>query len=121
VTGNASSVGAVIAPQAKKVVIANPKQVRIIAHAKIKTDTIWVRSTPSMPDRAARTSKAGALTCFVRTRALDRGFAGLFTSSIKARHRWFPFPIAFGDLRLIAIESPEMAQGENVLVTVVAR
>ena len=45
---------------------------------------IWVRSTPSMPYRAARTSKAGALTCFVRTRALDRGFAGLSTSSIKA-------------------------------------
>ena len=34
------SVAAVIAPHVKKVVIANPKQVRIIAHAKIKTDTI---------------------------------------------------------------------------------
>ena len=39
-TGNAASVAAVIAPHVKKVVIANPKQVRIIAHAKIKTDTI---------------------------------------------------------------------------------
>ena len=39
-TGNASSVVAVIAPHVKQVVIANPKQVRIIAHAKIKTDTI---------------------------------------------------------------------------------
>ena len=39
-TGNASSVAAVIAPHVKKVVIANPMQVRIIAHAKIKTDTI---------------------------------------------------------------------------------
>jgi transposase len=39
-TGNASSVAAVIAPHVKRVVIANPKQVRIIAHAKIKTDTI---------------------------------------------------------------------------------
>ena len=29
-----------IAPHVKRVVIANPKQVRIIAHAKIKTDTI---------------------------------------------------------------------------------
>jgi hypothetical protein len=29
----------VIAPHVKKIVIANPKQVRIIAHAKIKTDT----------------------------------------------------------------------------------
>ena len=37
-TGNASSVAAVIAPHVKKVVIANPKQVRIIAHAKLKTD-----------------------------------------------------------------------------------
>ena len=39
-TGNAASVAAVIAPHVKKVVIANPKQVRVIAHAKIKTDTI---------------------------------------------------------------------------------
>ena len=39
-TGNAASVAAVIAPYVKKVVIANPNQVRIIAHAKIKTDTI---------------------------------------------------------------------------------
>ena len=39
-TGNASSVAAVIAPHVKKVVIANPKQVRIIAHAKAKTDSL---------------------------------------------------------------------------------
>ena len=39
-TGNAAAVAAVITPHVKKVVIANPKQVRIIAHAKIKTDTI---------------------------------------------------------------------------------
>src|SRR5215213_3088774 len=39
-TGNATAVAAVIAPHVKKVVIANPNQVRIIAHAKIKTDTI---------------------------------------------------------------------------------
>ena len=39
-TGNASSVAAVIAPHVKRVVIANPKQVRVIAHAKIKTDTL---------------------------------------------------------------------------------
>jgi transposase len=38
-TGNAASVASVIAPYVKKVVIAK-KQVRIIAHAKIKTDTI---------------------------------------------------------------------------------
>jgi hypothetical protein len=34
-TDNAASVAAVIAPHVKRVVIANPKQVRIIAHAKI--------------------------------------------------------------------------------------
>jgi transposase len=39
-TGNAAAVAAVIGPHAKRVVIANPKQVRMIAHAKIKTDTI---------------------------------------------------------------------------------
>jgi transposase len=39
-TGNAASAAGIVAPHIKKVVIANPKQVRIIAHAKIKTDTI---------------------------------------------------------------------------------
>ena len=39
-TGNASSVAAVIGPHVSRVVIANTKQVRLIAHAKVKTDTI---------------------------------------------------------------------------------
>lgn len=39
-TGNAASVAAVISPHVNKVVIANPKQVRIIAYAKVKTDKI---------------------------------------------------------------------------------
>jgi hypothetical protein len=39
-TGNAAAIAEVIGPHVKRVVIANPKQVRIIAHAKIKTDTI---------------------------------------------------------------------------------
>jgi transposase len=39
-TGNAAAVAAVLTPHVRKVVIANPKQVRLIAHAKIKTDTI---------------------------------------------------------------------------------
>ena len=39
-TGNAASVAAVIGPHVSRVVIANPKQVRLIAHAKIKTDKI---------------------------------------------------------------------------------
>ncbi len=38
-TGNASAVVEVIAPHVGRVVIANPRQVRMIAHAKIKTDT----------------------------------------------------------------------------------
>lgn len=36
-TGNATSAAAVVAPHVKKVGIGNPKQVRIIAYAKIKT------------------------------------------------------------------------------------
>jgi transposase len=39
-TGNAAAVASVIGPHVKRVVIANPKQVRLIAHAKIKTDTM---------------------------------------------------------------------------------
>jgi transposase len=39
-TGNAAAVVEVIAPYVGRVVIANPRQVRMIAHAKIKTDTI---------------------------------------------------------------------------------
>ncbi len=39
-TGNAAAVAAVLRPHVKRVVIANPMQVRVIAHAKIKTDTI---------------------------------------------------------------------------------
>ena len=39
-TGNAGAVAAVISPHVKRVVIANPMQVRVIAHAKVKTDTI---------------------------------------------------------------------------------
>jgi transposase len=39
-TGNAAAVASVIGPYVKRVVIANPMQVRAIAHAKIKTDAI---------------------------------------------------------------------------------
>jgi transposase len=39
-TGNASAVADAVAPHVGRVVIANPRQVRMIAHAKIKTDTI---------------------------------------------------------------------------------
>jgi transposase len=39
-TGNAAAVAGVLAPHVGRVVIANPKQVRLIAHAKIKTDSI---------------------------------------------------------------------------------
>jgi transposase len=51
-TGNASSVAAVIAPHVKKVVIANPKQVRIIAQRRSRP----IRSTPasSLADEGAK-------------------------------------------------------------------
>lgn len=39
-TGNAAAVADLLAPHVDRVVIANPKQVRMIAHAKIKTDAI---------------------------------------------------------------------------------
>ncbi|WP_439406745.1 IS110 family transposase [Bradyrhizobium sp. DASA03076] len=39
-TGNAAAVVEVLAPYVDRVVIANPKQVRLIAYAKIKTDAI---------------------------------------------------------------------------------
>ena len=39
-TGNVAAVAGVIGPYVKRVVIANPIQVRMIAHAKIKTETI---------------------------------------------------------------------------------
>ena len=39
-TGNATAVAEVLAPYVDRIVIANPKQVHMIAHAKVKTDTI---------------------------------------------------------------------------------
>jgi transposase len=39
-TGNATAVTEVIAPYVRRVVIANPRQVHLIARAKIKTDVI---------------------------------------------------------------------------------
>jgi len=39
-TGNAAAVAEVLGPHVGRVVIANPQQVRLIAHAKIKTDSI---------------------------------------------------------------------------------
>ena len=41
-TGNAAAVAGLLAPHVDRVVIANPKQVRMIAHAKIGP----TRSTP---------------------------------------------------------------------------
>ena len=45
-TGNAAAVAELLAPHVARVVIANPKQVRLIAHAKIKTDTIELIDSP---------------------------------------------------------------------------
>src|SRR5215213_2928768 len=39
-TGNAAAVAEVVAPHVGRLVVANPRQVRLIAHAKIKTDKI---------------------------------------------------------------------------------
>jgi transposase len=39
-TGNAAALTELLAPHVGRVVIANPKQVRLIAHAKVKTDAI---------------------------------------------------------------------------------
>jgi transposase len=39
-TGNAATVAGLLEPFVDRVVIANPKQVRMIAHAKIKTDAV---------------------------------------------------------------------------------
>ncbi|KAA3442120.1 IS110 family transposase [Mesorhizobium sp. SARCC-RB16n] len=39
-TGNATAVAEVLSPYVDRIVIANPKQVHMIAHAKVKTDTI---------------------------------------------------------------------------------
>lgn len=39
-TGNATAVAEVLSPYVDRIVIANPKQVHMIAHAKVKTDRI---------------------------------------------------------------------------------
>ncbi|WP_352842923.1 IS110 family transposase [Mesorhizobium sp. M0933] len=39
-TGNAAAVAEVLSPYVERIVIANPKQVHMIAHAKVKTDKI---------------------------------------------------------------------------------
>jgi transposase len=39
-TGNAASVAVLLAPFFDRFIVANPKQVRMLAHAKIKTDAI---------------------------------------------------------------------------------
>lgn len=39
-TGNAAAVAEVLSPYVDRIVIANPKQVHMIAHAKVKTDAI---------------------------------------------------------------------------------
>jgi transposase len=39
-TGNAAAVAAAVAPHVGRVIIANPRQVRLIAEARVKTDVI---------------------------------------------------------------------------------
>ena len=59
-TGNASAVAEVIRPHVGRVVIANPRQVRLIAEARIKTETkATIRCIPF-----ERTDEAGnCLVC----------------------------------------------------------
>src|SRR5215470_9869911 len=67
-TGNAASVAAVIGPHVSRVVIANPKQVRLIAHAKIKTDKIdagvlaQLYATGALPEGSTSAKKPLALS-----------------------------------------------------------
>ena len=91
-TGNASSVAAVIAPHVKRVVIANPKQVRIIAHAKIKTDTIDAGVlAQSMSFWAQAYSKACAQTSSPASRAaLMSGAAELVLPGVV---KWVPLSV----------------------------
>ncbi|ESX59565.1 hypothetical protein X759_36275 [Mesorhizobium sp. LSHC420B00] len=51
-TGNAAAVAEVLSPYVHRIVIANPKQVHMIAHAKVKTDTIDALSLRSSTPRA---------------------------------------------------------------------
>jgi hypothetical protein len=55
-TGNASAVAEVIRPYVGRVVIANPRQVRLIAEARIKTDVI--DATDRAPAGAAEDDRA---------------------------------------------------------------
>jgi hypothetical protein len=73
-TGNAAAVAEVLRPHVGRVIVANPKQVRLIAHAKIKTDTgstrsFWRSSTPaaSCPRCGSRTRRRASHFRTVRT------------------------------------------------------
>ena len=81
-TGNASAVAAVIKPHVRRVVIANPRQVRLIAEARIKTDAIVRdRAGPALRQRLpaggldSRRTHARAAAASDAARA-DRASAG---------------------------------------------
>src|SRR4051794_47472 len=92
-TSNAAAVASVIGPHVRRVVIANPKQVRLIAHAKIKTDTmdagvlaqlyasgflpeVWIADEPATQEGQARAHVGLQLVhaAFGRDHALVAGF-----------------------------------------------
>lgn len=64
-TGNAAAVTEVLAPHVGRVVIANSKRVRLIAHAKIKTDAIGAAvlarlyASGFLPEAGCRTGAPG--------------------------------------------------------------
>ncbi len=77
-TGNAAAVVEVLAPYVSRVVIANPKQVRLIAHAKIKTDAIdaavWRSCMPPDFSRRFGCPTAALLPCDGKWRAVRNSY-----------------------------------------------
>ena len=80
-TGNATAVAEVIGPHVGRVVIANPRQVRLIAEARIKTDvidaTVLARLTPAAFCPRSGCPTSGPWRCGGRspgaTRSCDNG------------------------------------------------
>lgn len=77
-TGNAAALVVVLSPYVDRIVIANPKQVHMIAHAKVKTDMIDATVLGSFMPRAF-CRKSGSQT-LRRLRFEDRS---------PGAHSWF--------------------------------
>ena len=82
-TGNAAAVTAVIAPHVKRVVIANPKQVRVIAHAKRPTQSTpgcWLSSMPAASCRKCGSPTKPLSRCADRSPSAIRSCASVHGS-----------------------------------------